>query len=150
MLGAGDSPLPESIAEYHTMPEWTADASPPTEQEPAAMPKSDSEDEESYLEMVKIQRAQVLNFVQDPSKQEAPKATVIPSQLTPPDFPTVPESKPPEEDRDEDFHTPTGSPTSTGRLSPPLIPLQSYPRERLIPEGQSNVFPQTMPRHQCE
>ena len=149
MLGAGDSPLPESIAEYHTMPEWTTDASPPTEQEPAAMPNSDSEDDESYLEMLRIHRAQVLKSVKDPGKQEAPKATPIPSQLAPPDFPTVPESKP-EEDRDEDYHTPAGSPTSTGRLSPPLIPLHSSPGERLIPEGQSNVFPQSMPRHQCE
>ena len=133
------------------MPEWTAGASPPTEQEEAVFMQSnsDSEDDDNYLEAVKILRAQIMNTAEGPGKQEVPKATVIPSQLAPPDFPTVPESKP-EEDRDEDYHTPVGSPTSTGRLSPPLIPLQSSPGERLIPEGQSNIFPQTMPRHQCE
>lgn len=130
---------------------WTAGTSPPTEQEEAVFMQSnsDSEDDDNYLEAVKLRRAQIMNNAEGPGKQEVPKATVIPSQLAPPDFPTVPESNP-EEDRDEDYHTPPVSLTSTGRLSPPLIPLQSSPGERLIPEGQSNVFPQTMPHHQCE
>lgn len=114
-----------------------------------ASPNSDSDDDDDYLDTLRANRAKILFAVAGSGKQDIPKATLSPSQLTPSHTPAIPESKL-EEDQDEDYHTPVGSPTGTGRLSPPLIPLQSTPTERLIPEGQSNVFPPSMPRPQSK
>ena len=113
-----------------------------------ASPDSDSDDD-NYLDIVKANRTQIMVAVAGSDKQDVPKATLSPSQLTPSHIPAIPESKL-EEDQDEDYHTPVGSPTGTGRLSPPLIALQSTPTERLIPEGQSNVFLPSMPHPQSK
>lgn len=142
------------------MPERTVGTSLPAEQEAAvaiphlemAIPGCDSDDDDdNYLVLAREFRAKLLDSMTNPhiGGQEALEATPIPTQLTPQHFPAISESKA-EEDKEEEFHTPVGSPTSTGRQSPPLIPLYPSSVERLIPEGQSIVFPQSMPRHQGE
>lgn len=150
-----------SAAELRTMSERTLGVSLPTEQEAAvAIPHlemaspgddSDDDDDDNYLDRVREFRTKLVDSMTSPHTggQEALKTTSIPTQLAPQHFPAISESKA-EEDKEEEFHTPVGSPTSTGRQPPPLIPLHSSPEERLIPEGQSNVFPQTMPHHQSE
>lgn len=108
---------------------------------------SDS-DSDDYLEVVRKMRTSILDSVASPSTfgQESSQETPIHAQLKPP---AALESNP-EEDKEEEFHTPSGSPTGTGRQSPPIITSQSSPGERLVPEGQSNVFSHSMPRYQGE
>lgn len=137
MPGVEKGTLPVSRAEPHTMPERNVGAPLPTQDEALLF--------EDDLDELKKSRTSIMQWVASPDTggQGIPKETPIPAQLTPPHSPAAPEVN---EDED-DFHTPPGSPMGTGRLSPPLITSRSSPGERLVPEGESNVFQQSMHRY---
>ena len=140
-------------AEPRTVPKRTVGASFPTQDEtpPFVASRGDDSDEDD-LDKIRKNFESIMLSITSPNAggTDSPKGTPISAQHTPPRSPAAPE---PNEDaeKEDGFHTAPGSPTGTGRLSPPLITSQSSPGVRQVPEGQSNVFPpQSVPRYPGE
>ena len=138
----GTFPVPR--AEPRTLPGRNVGAPLPTQDEalPFEASAGDDSDEDDILEMAKKSRASLMQFYNSPNAvgPDIPKQPPIPTQCTPHHPPAALEENE-DEEKEDVFLTPSGSPTGTGRHSPPLITSQSSPGVRQIPEGQSNVFP---------
>ena len=153
--GVEESTLPVPRAEPRTVPERNVGAPLPTQDEafPFVASAGDDSDEDDCLAAQMKYRASIILAVTSPNVggPDIPKKTTIPTQSAPTRSPAAPEENE-DEKMEDDFHSPPpGSPTGRGRHSPPLITLQSFPGERMIPEGQSNVFqPQSVSHYPGE
>ena len=145
MPGVEEGTLPVPRTELCTLQERNVGAPLPTQDEafPFVASAGDDSDEDDCLAAQRKYRASIILAVTSPNVggPDIPKKTTIPTQSAPTRSPAAPEENEDEEIEDA-FHTPPpGSLTGCGRHSPPLITSQLSPRERLVLEGQSNVFP---------